>query len=383
MSNETARGDLSLRLLLTVTFNDNQLRSHLLPLLELPEVRGVTLVADRPAPPLPKLRVVIPPSWLRRLCGRAGSKLLTCLWVAARERPDWVIGFYFVPHGLNARITSALTGTKSMYHMIGGEREWKGGGWESENRILGRLPVSSSVIERLLLRLIGSCKVVATMGDLGRASLIARGIDPFRVHVIPPSVDIDRFRFSADRPCRYDVVTVGQLVPRKRTEDLLLAIADLRTRRPDVKAAIVGAGPLEQKLRAKAQAIGVADCVEFLGFRADVEEVYAEARVFVLTSESEGLPISMLEAMSTGVPPVVSNVGEIGSFLIDGAVGLTFPVGDTAALSEHLDALLGDESLRAATGEAAARMVRERVSVEAIAETYRDLFSTRGIASLA
>jgi glycosyltransferase involved in cell wall biosynthesis len=163
----------------------------------------------------------------------------------------------------------------------------------------------------------------------------------------------------------------------------LLAIADLRTRRPGIKAAIVGAGPLEQELRAKARAIGVADCVEFLGFRADVEEVYAEARVFVLTSESEGLPISMLEAMSTGVPPVVSSVGEIGSFLIDDAVGRTFSVGDVSALSEHLDALLDDESLRAATGEAGARMVRDRVSVGAIAETYRDLFSTRATSSLA
>jgi glycosyltransferase involved in cell wall biosynthesis len=379
----TEGGELSLHLLVTVTFNDNQLRSHLLPLLALSEVRTVTLVADRPPPPFEKLRVVVPPRWLRRLCGRAGSKLLACLWIALRERPDWVIGFYFIPHGLNARIVSALTGAKSMYHMIGGEREWQGGGANSENRVLGRLPASSSRLERFLLRLISSCDAIATMGDLGRAILMARGIDPSRVHVIPPSVDITRFRSSNGGPRTYDVVTVGQLVPRKRTADLIRAVSDLRTRRPDIKVAIVGAGPLEAELRALAQALDLSDAVEFLGFRSDVEDVYTAARVFVLTSESEGLPIAMLEAMATGLPPVVSDVGEIGSFLSDSHLGLTFPAGDTAALSARVEALLDDESVRVAMGAAAAETVRDRVSVEAVAATYRKVLSGTGTAGRA
>ena len=367
-----------LRILMTVTFNDNQLRSHLLPLLSLREVQSVTLVCDRPPPPppLPKLRVAVPPGWARRVFGRAGSKLLLCLWLAARERPDWVIGFYFVPHGLNARIVSLLTGAKSMYHMIGGEREWEGGGWNSENRVLGRLPRRSALLERVLLRLIGSCRVVATMGDLGRSTLIARGLDPSRVHVIPPSVDIDRFRPSDAEARRYDVVTVGQLVPRKRTADILLAVAKLKTVHPELRVAIVGAGPLEPELRDLAASIGVDSSVEFLGFRADVEEIHGAARVFVLASESEGLPIAMLEAMSAGLPAVVSEVGEIPSFVADGLVGVTFPAGDVEALAERLAALLEDDTARTAMGAAAARMVRERVSVESVAARYRELFAS-------
>lgn len=361
---------------MTVTFNDNQLRSHLLPLLSLREVKSVTLVCDRPPPPLPKLRVAVPAGWSRRLFGRAGSKLLLCLWLAARERPDWVIGFYFVPHGLNARIVSFLIGAKSMYHMIGGEREWQGGGWNSENRILGRLPRRSALLERLLLRLIGSCRVVATMGDLGRTTLIARGLDPSRVHVIPPSVDVRRFLPSGAESRRYDVVTVGQLVPRKRTADLLLAIANLRTRHPELRVAIVGGGPLEPELRELAVRLGLDSSVDFLGFRPDVEEIHAAGRIFVLASESEGLPIAMLEAMSAGLPAVVSEVGEIPSFVVDGLVGVTFPVGDIEALTDRLGALLEDDSGRAAMGAAAARMVRERVSVEAVAEKYRELFAS-------
>jgi glycosyltransferase involved in cell wall biosynthesis len=120
----------------------------------------------------------------------------------------------------------------------------------------------------------------------------------------------------------------------------------------------------------------VADCIDFLGFRHDVEAIYASARVFVLTSESEGLPITMLEAMATGVPPVVPDVGEIGSVVRDGDSGFLFPAGDIQTLVERIETLLGDESLRHALGAAAARRVHEAASVEVVSREYRDLLSS-------
>jgi L-malate glycosyltransferase len=360
-----------------VTFNDNQLQSHLKPVLALPEVETVILVSDRMASPLPKMRVVVPPSWLSRACTRAGAKLLVCFWLALRERPDWIVGYHFIPHGFNARAVGALTRTKSLYHMIGGQREWLGGGWISENRVLGRLPASFSRLERLLLRLIAGCTAVVTMGELGRATLVERGVEAARIRVIRPSVDTDRFNgHSNDAPLDYDLVTVGRLSTRKRTKDLLSAIALLRPYRENLRAAIVGDGSLEAELRQLARDLGVDDCVEFLGFRQDVETIYRVARVFVLTSESEGLPISMLEAMSAGVPPVVSDVGEIGGFIEDGKTGFLFPTGDVDALTERVSILLRDDSLRQSMGAAAARRVEATASVVAVAQQYRELFAS-------
>lgn len=371
------RSPRPIHVLATVTFNANQLRSHLLPLIELPDVASITLVSDTEAPPLAKLRVVTPPRGLVRLFGRAGAKLLVCLWVARRERPGWVIGFNFVPHGFNARLVGALTRTKSLYHMIGGEREWLGGGWQSDNRLLSRLPRPVPALERILLALIRGCTCVATMGDGGRETLLGRGLAADRVRVLPPSVEIGRFEPGAAEPLgEYDVVNVASLIARKRTRDLVSAVGRLRERHPGIRVAVVGEGPLLDELRAQAAALGVGERIDFLGFDDRVDRLLVNARVFALTSEFEGLPVAMLEAMAAGVPPVVTAVGEIPGFVHDGETGFVVPVGDVEALAAALDRLLSDESLRATMSAAAAEDVRARASVEAVSEAYRRLFTT-------
>jgi glycosyltransferase involved in cell wall biosynthesis len=326
---------------------------------------------------------VIPPRWLARICTRAGAKLAVCLWLAVRARRDWIMGFHFVPHGFNARVVGALTGTKSLYHMIGGESEWAGGGWDSENRVLGRQRRPSPALERIFFRLIKGCTAVATMGEASRAALVERGLDAARVRVIPPSVDASRFHATEGSSRRYDIVTVGRLAPRKRTADLLRAVAELRRLRPAVTAAVAGDGPLASELGLLAEELGIADCVDFLGFRGDVEDVYASARVFVLTSESEGLPISMLEAMSASLPCVLPAVGEIPGVVVDGESGFLFDPGDIETLVGRLDMLLGDESLQAALGAGGARLARDIASIAAVARRYQDLFAATAARAVA
>jgi glycosyltransferase involved in cell wall biosynthesis len=366
-----------LHVVVTVNFNDNQLRAHLLPLLETPETGRVTLVTDV-APGLrhPKLDVVVPPRRLARVATRAGAKLLVCLWIALHRRVDWLVGFHFVPHGLNVRIVGRLTRTKSLYQMIGGTTEWAGGGWDSENRFLGRQRRPSPFLERLFLRLVVGGTACAAMGEEGRRTLIRYGVAPERVVVLPPSVDVDRFR--ADRPQAqpYDIITVGRLAPRKRTEDLVRAVAELRGGRPGVSAAVVGDGALKGALATLARDLGVEENVAFLGFRSDVAAVYAGARIFVLTSESEALPVSMLEAMAAGVPCVVPAVGEIPGFVGDSGAALLFEPADVTSLVGAIRRLLDDEELRAAVGAAGARLVDANASVASVARAYSALFDS-------
>jgi L-malate glycosyltransferase len=364
-----------LRLLVTVTFNDNQLRAHLLPILSLAEVEEVVLVADKEPPSLPKLRVVVPSPALVRLLGRAGAKLFLCVRIARRERPDWVIGFNLVPHGFNAIVTARVAGTRSLYTMIGGDREWRGGGWTSDNRVLGRLQRPVALLERLMLRLIRSATCVATMGAEGRRALVAHGVDPARVVEIRPTVDVGRFK-SADRARPFDVITVGALLANKRTADLIQVTARLVGDHPGLRVAVVGKGPLETHLRNLALDLGVQEVVEFLGFREDIDALYADAKIFALPSASEGLSVAMLEAMASGLPPVVTDVGELGSFIRDGETGRLFTPGDLDAFTEILAGLLHDPELRATIGAAAADDARARVAVDVVAGTYRTLFAS-------
>jgi L-malate glycosyltransferase len=369
-----ATGARALHLLVTVTFNPNQLRAHLEPILDLDEVAQVTLVADVPGPTMPKLRTVTPPRWLVRLTGRAGAKVLTGVVLSLRERPQWVLGYKLVPHGLNAVAIARLTRRRSLIHLVGGPAEWEGGGYRSDNAVLDRLPRPVPALERLLVALIGRADVVAVMGSQARSELIQRGLDPSRVVVVPASVDRDRFRPDSVGERRYDIVTTAQFLPRKRIEDLLLAVMLLRLQRPQLRAAIAGTGPLDAALRAQARRLGVEHAVDFLGFVPDIERVYAASRVFVLTSRREGLSIALVEAMACGLPAVVTDVGEARDVLIPGVNGFLIEVGDVTALVEHVDRILGDDELRRRVSAAATTAAHEISDRRRIADINRQIF---------
>lgn len=362
-----------LRLLVTVTFNPNQLRAHLLPLIALDEVESITLVADTSAEQLPKLRTVVPSHRARRLMGRAGAKLAVCQRLARHERFDWVLGFNFVPHGSNAVRVAQRAGTRSLYHMIGGEREWLGGGYASDNRALSRLPRPMPALERALLRRMRRATLVGTMGPRGRELLLQHGFDPARVVVIPPATDVERFRPRAPGERVYAAVTVAALIGRKRVHDLIEAAALLRARHPEARYAVAGDGPLRTALEGLAQARGVGDRFDFLGHVGPVEDVYADARVFVLPSEAEGLPIGILDAMAAGLPVVATDVGEIATVIRPGENGALFAVGDAASLADRLDEILSRPEVAERMGARARADAEAEFSVAAVADRYRQL----------
>ncbi len=361
-----------MRVLVTVTFNRNQLESHLAPLLALDDVERVVLVADqRPQPSLPGVDVVVPPGWLTKTAGRALAKTVTAVWVAGRFRPDWVFGFNLVPHGVNAYIAARSCGAKALYHQIGGPREWLGGGWDSDNGILGRLRRPSRLVERSLLSVIRRADAVCVMGEHGREMLTRYGVDPRHVFVVPAAARHAAVPTSEGHQ-KWDVVTVGELLPVKRTADFLAAVAQLRREGRQLRVAVVGSGPLRESLEERARVLGVDDAVSFLGFRSDVADICARSRLFVLTSAYEGLSIALVDAMASGIPAVSSDVGEVRSVIEDGISGLLYPPGDVGALVDALRRLLDDSALRERVGRAA----RERALRVAGLDAVRDALDT-------
>jgi glycosyltransferase involved in cell wall biosynthesis len=363
-----------LRLLVTVTLNHNQLRSHLDPILALDEVESVTLVADVPGPSLPKLQTVVPSRTLVRVLGRAAAKFVVCVGVARRERPNVVIAYNLIPHGLNAMAISRLFRIPAIFHMIGGPHEWLGGGWRSDNKVVGRLTHPSRVLEAILLSVIRRFEVVATMGPVGQRALLERGVASERVFELPAAVDTTRFRVRKNNSAfRYDVVSVMALIPRKRPGDVLKVLAQLHQDRPQLRAAILGKGPLRSDLEDEARRLGLGDAVDFVGFDPRLEEVISRSRVFLLASRQEGLSIAITEAMAAGVPPVVTRVGEAASLVIDGENGYLWDVGDIADAAWRVGQLLDDEDLRRRLGDAAARAAVERADFDTITERSREL----------
>ena len=119
----------------------------------------------------------------------------------------------------------------------------------------------------------------------------------------------------------YDLILVGRLAPIKRIDLYLRAIEQVSRRLPDVTAAIVGDGALRTELEQLVEELGIGERVHFAGQQSDVEDWLSRSRIFVLTSDSEGLALSLMEAMMCGLPAVVSDVGELGELVASGTNG--------------------------------------------------------------
>jgi glycosyltransferase involved in cell wall biosynthesis len=178
------------------------------------------------------------------------------------------------------------------------------------------------------------------------------------------------------------VVSVGRFKYPKDFGTLIEAFAKLD--RPFV-GQLVGDGPDRSTLEAATRRHNLSGRVEFLGERNDVPALLAGAEVFVLSSRSEGLPVSVLEAMSAQLPVIASAVGGVPELVVEGETGLLVPPGDIDALAHALERLLADGQLRRRLGEAGRHRLEERFGVDEFRrrhlELYRRELERRGLSA--
>lgn len=176
---------------------------------------------------------------------------------------------------------------------------------------------------------------------------------------------------------RWDVLLVGQLIPRKGGDVLLDALARVVRVVPDVRVALAGAGSFGTALREQAARLGVTDNVHFLGeiSRDALRDAYGETRILAIPSRSEGLPLVLLESQWLGIPAVASGVDGLPEAISDGENGLLVPPEDPDALAAALIRLLTDDTLRSALGAGAARRARERFAPPVMARAFQNVYA--------
>lgn len=173
------------------------------------------------------------------------------------------------------------------------------------------------------------------------------------------------------------ILTVGRLSCQKAHDVLLSAFARVAANAPGWRLAVVGEGELEDDLRQQAETVGVADRVDWVGRANDPFIYYRRADIFVLASRFEGTPNAVLEAMSCGLPVVVSSSSAGALDLVeDGVTGLVVPVDDVTALAEALSILMRDPALRQSLGKRAQARVQDH-GVDNVLSVWERLLNLR------
>ncbi len=177
-------------------------------------------------------------------------------------------------------------------------------------------------------------------------------------------------------------VFVGRMTERKGHTFALQAVASILESVPGYKLLLVGEGELEEDLKTQARNLGVDGSVVFAGFRRDIPELLAASDLLMLPSESECLPITILEAMASGLPVVAADVGGVSEEVEDGVTGYLIESRDAGALAEAVVEVLGSPDLGASMGAAGKRKAVSEFGIDecvrSVLSLYEDLFEAQG-----
>ena len=249
-------------------------------------------------------------------------------------------------------------------------------------------------IETILAR--ATDRLIAVSPEV-RDELVALGVAPVeKFSVVRLGIELEpRVSFDGDpaevrrrhgiAPHKFVVGWFGRMTAVKRTDDLLTTLAGVRERGVDALLVLVGDGDDRGRLEQRAHDLGLARSCLFLGYQEDVAPWYAVCDAVVLTSASEGTPVTIIEALAAGRAVVATRVGGVTDVVDEGVTGFLVHRGDTHALAERLEILAGDPERRAAMGAAGREHVLQRYAVGRLVDDidalYRDLLETTSATS--
>jgi glycosyltransferase involved in cell wall biosynthesis len=183
---------------------------------------------------------------------------------------------------------------------------------------------------------------------------------PKQIYVVRNGLDLHRFcSVNSSAHGKSRIVGVGSLLALKRWDRLLRIVQQVKCKGGDCRVRIAGEGPERNPLERQAQNLGISKCVEFIGTTSDVPELLGQSRFLVHTSDTEGCPNSVMEAMACGRAVIAMDAGDIPFLIEDGKSGFVVPRGDEAAFAQRVWQLLSDDELCCRMG-LAARVKAER-----------------------
>jgi len=216
-------------------------------------------------------------------------------------------------------------------------------------------------------------RVVSVSEDSARLSVAQGRLRPGRSVTVWNGIDLSAF------PCRGPMaggplITVARIEPVKDLETLLRALEIARRAMPGLRLTVVGDGSQRAALERLAGDLGLRDAIAFLGERHDVAALLAEAAAFVSSSKTEGVSLTILEAMATGLPVIATHVGGNPEVVEDDVTGLLVPPRDATALAEAMVSIARDPARAAAMGRAGRARAERHFEVGQMVRTYERMY---------
>ncbi|MCE9556462.1 MAG: glycosyltransferase [Planctomycetes bacterium] len=229
-------------------------------------------------------------------------------------------------------------------------------------------------------------RVVAVGENVREALVNFEGISRDRIEVVYNGINVESYaapqpdRFAVRRELGLDdshlvVLQVARLNRLKDHATAIRAMAQVASEFPAARLVLVGDGEERPALEALVATLRLQKMVLFTGMRIDVPRFLAAADVLLLTSISEGIPLTLLEAMAGSLPCVSTAVGGVPEVIVDGQTGLLAPAGDAAEIARQLGKLLSDADMRRRMGAAGRERAQAQFGDRTMHQSYHRIFN--------
>lgn len=289
------------------------------------------------------------------------SEILKC---GVEHELDVVHVHYAVPLAASAHYAKLMGGVPYVVTLHG-----------SDTHTIGMDPMFQAPIRYALL---GATGCSAVCNYLKKKAEVNFGIT--KICTIPNFVETNRFnKEKKETDAIVDtnlptVVHISNFRPIKRTHDIIIAWRTIKSEIPDSQLYLVGNGPEREFMIKFVQKLNLEDSIHFTGIRKDTEAILSQANLFILASELEASPLTLLEAMASGVPIIGTNVGGVPEIFEDGVQGRLINLGDTSTMAQHAIEILNDQKLAREMGEKGHQRIMERYTPEKIVRLYENFY---------
>lgn len=309
-----------MKLLITMKLADRNMMHHIYPITFLDQVDKIMVVRDTKGPEINKVHYNCPPKWTLKIPIIALLyKFVLMMYLSVHEKPELIHGYLLFPHGILAIVVGMLTRKKVGVSLIAGPVElYAYGSPIGKYSYCVALPPLNTAA-KIVLRVLNNCDTVTVTGNYTKDFLTDKGITKDKIIVLPHAIS-DNFK-PANIDKKYDIVFVGRLAGVKHIETLIKSIGVVKNTFDDVMVAIVGDGEYKTELENLTRELGLMENVVFAGYQSDVWNWYNMGKISVITSEREGFPYSVVEALSCGLPVISTNCGDVSDVIKHGYNG--------------------------------------------------------------
>ena len=328
------------------------------PIADIDLVTGIDVFRDKHALPCPKVKYHTPYFPQGGFLGQC-SKLIKMLQTVNQDT-ELAIGIYEIPHGLLAFLIGKIRNIPVVISIIGNP---------------GYAKLRKGLRKKITYYMLKRADAITVTGKKSKEFLVSDGIKSSLIHILPNSIDTELFK--SDREDTYfDIISLGRLSSEKELQNLLKIAAELKKEIPKIKVGIAGKGSEKGKLKSLINELFLQDNVELVGFVDDIAQFYNSGKIFVLTSSTEGLPRTVIEAMACGVPSVASNVGDMEDIIIDGENGfLVNKYDDIDDYVTKISILLSDKNKYKQFSQNGIRVSREKFSYHAATKVWESVIN--------